>query len=495
MITKIVIVGGGTAGWMTAAAFRKLLPKSIELVLVESADIPTVGVGEATIPPLQNFHRLLGISEQDFMSATQATFKLGIEFENWGWRDNRYFHSFGSMLKGTWGGDFQHVWMRAKKEGLDVGSISTYSLETLAGHSNKFIKDSKAGLNYAYHLDAGLYAKFLRRFSENLGVLRIEGSVESIELDRCDGAISTLVLRDGYKLSGDFFIDCTGFSALLLEGALQTGYDSWSHWLPCDRAIAQQTTLEGGLHPYTVSHAVDYGWQWRIPLQTRMGNGLVYCSGVVDDEKAYSDFSHKLLGTKLKDPKYIRFTPGKRKKIWNKNCLGVGLSSGFIEPLESTSIHLIMTAIMRFLVLAPQNESQFELIAAQYNRHWTREIEEIRDFIILHYAVGESRQSPFWDQCRAMALPDTLRERLELFKSTGQILRSADELFRMDSWVQVLFGQGLIPDRYHSSALDIEKTDLARFMVEFPAAMQRSVNTMPSHHDFIKAYCPYVPSE
>jgi len=489
-VKKVVILGGGTAGWMAAAGLGKMMGSQIEVILVESDDIPTVGVGEATIPTLLGYHRLLGIDEQEFLKATQGTFKLGIEFIRWGGNDKQYFHSFGSTGKGFWAGDFHHIWLRGQEHGLG-SPFSEYSLETQAALAGKFTTEGSPKLNYAYHLDAGLYAKFLRGFSESHGVKRIEGKVSSVNVDSRSGAIDSIVLASGDKVSGDLFIDCSGFKGLLIEEALHTGYEEWSDWLLCDSAVAVQTELSGSFNPLTQSVAHDAGWQWRIPLQNRMGNGFVYCSKYIDHDAAKELLINNVDGPQINEPRLIPFTPGKRKKGWNKNCVSLGLASGFIEPLESTSIHLIMTGVMRLMVLFPSLLNMDDM-AKEYNRQLKAELEDIRDFIILHYCVGGAGQSPMWDYCRKMELPSTLQERLELFKSSGQIFKRQDELFRVDSWLQVIMGQGTMPKEIHPVAYQMTEPEMKQFLTQYHSGITKYVSSLPSQKEFIGQYCSSV---
>ena len=485
-ITKIVIAGGGTAGWMSAASLSKLLGKSFDITLVESDEIATVGVGEAAIPTLTAFHRLLGINEQAFMKATHATFKLGINFENWKKGDEEYMHGFGRVGKECWAGEFQHFWLHGKRNNIDF-AFDHYSPEIQAAKAEKFAL-TKGGLNYSYHLDATLYAKFLRTFAEAHGVKRIEGKIIDVTKDSKTGEIKSLQLANGNVIEGQLFIDCTGFVGLLIEKALHTGYEDWSHWLPCDSAVAVQTKSVSAPLPYTRSIARDSGWQWRIPLQHRVGNGLVFCSKYLADDDAKTLLMDNIEGEAINQPRVIKFKTGRRRKGWNKNCVALGLSSGFLEPLESTSIHLIMSGVLRLIRLFP-----FEGISPsavnEYNQQLTTELEHIRDFIILHYHATQRADTPFWQYCKGMEIPDSLKQRLDLFKETGRIFTSEGELFRVDSWAQVMLGQGVYPEQYHQIAAIMKPHELERFLSDIRQTIDKAVADLPSHQSFLDQYC------
>ena len=485
-ITKIVIAGGGTAGWMSAASLSKLLGKSFDITLVESDEIATVGVGEAAIPTLTAFHRLLGINEQAFMKATHATFKLGINFENWKKGDDEYMHGFGRVGKECWAGEFQHFWLHGKRNNIDF-AFDHYSPEIQAAKAEKFAL-TKGGLNYSYHLDATLYAKFLRTFAEAHGVKRIEGKIIDVAKDSKTGEIKSLQLANGNVIEGQLFIDCTGFVGLLIEKALHTGYEDWSHWLPCDSAVAVQTKSVSVPLPYTRSIARDSGWQWRIPLQHRVGNGLVFCSKYLADDDAKTLLMDNIEGEAINQPRVIKFKTGRRRKGWNKNCVALGLSSGFLEPLESTSIHLIMSGVLRLIRLFP-----FEGISPsavnEYNQQLTTELEHIRDFIILHYHATQRADTPFWQYCKNMEIPDSLKQRLDLFKETGRIFTYEGELFRVDSWAQVMLGQGVYPEQYHQIAAIMKPHELERFLSDIRQTIDKAVADLPSHQSFLDQYC------
>ncbi|MGB5345920.1 MAG: tryptophan halogenase family protein [Woeseia sp.] len=486
-IKKVVIVGGGTAGWMAAAALGKLLGKNLDISLVESDQIGTVGVGEATIPLLSAFHQLLGISEQDFMRATQATFKLGIQFENWGAIGDRYIHGFGIIGQDCWACSFHHFWAKSRLLG-NRAVLADYSLHRHAANAGKFKLDLEKGLAYAYHLDATRYAQFLRQFSEKQGVKRIEGKIVDVATSAEDGSIDHITLESGDKIAGEFYIDCSGFRALLIEGALQTGYEDWTHWLPCDRAFAVQTKSVGPPVPYTRSIAHEAGWQWRIPLQHRVGNGHVFCSQYISDEAAERTLRDNIKGDLITEPRLIRFRTGRRTRQWHKNCVSLGLASGFLEPLESTSIHLVQSGIIRLMQLFPTHRIDPTEVD-EYNTQSRLEFEYIRDFIIMHYHVTERDDSPFWNYCRTMSIPDSLARRLNLFRSNGRIFRENFELFFDGSWSQVMTGQRLIPEGYHPIVDLMSGEELRSFLNNITSMHNKTVAGYPSHQDFLANYC------
>lgn len=492
-IRRVVIAGGGTAGWMMAALMSKLLGRRLDIKLVESDEIGTVGVGEATIPALHTFHNLLGINEAEFMAATNATFKLGINFE--GWRDigQDYFHSFGSTGTDHWSAGFQHFWLKGRAQGL-ARTYTDYNAETVAAHANRFAHLPRNGLNYAYHLDAGRYAKFLRAMSEQHGVQRIEGKIAAVLMDGPqgrDGDITALQMQDGSRLDGDLFIDCTGFRSLLLGEALGVGYEDWSHWLPCDRAVAVQTASVREAWPYTRSIAHPFGWQWRIPLQHRVGNGLVYSSKELADADAPEVLKKNVEGELLVQPRVIRFVPGQRYKVWVRNCIAVGLSSGFIEPLESTSIHLIQRSAIRLMQLFP-TQGINPADVAEFNLQCERELTHIRDFVILHYHVTERRDSALWHQVRTMDVPASLKHRIELFRESARVFHQSDELFALNSWIQVMMGQGITPQSYHPVADLMGKAELGNFLGDIHLKVARTVAALPSHQAYVEQLCaPY----
>lgn len=486
-IETIIIVGGGSAGWMTAAALSNAFGKTKNIVLIQSDAIGTVGVGEATIPAVKSFNKLLGIDEREFLRVTQGTIKMGIQFENWGALGDAYIHAFGLFGKDSWMASFQHFWLKAHQLGL-AKNYFDYSLNTRAAKSNKFMIDPASGVDYAYHFDATLYAAYLRKYSEALGVTQIEGMVEHVNTSSENGHIESLLLTNGEIIQGDFFIDCSGFRALLLEGALKTGFEDWSHWLPCDRAWAVQTESVAEPVPYTRSTARSIGWHWRIPLQHRVGNGLVYSSRFSSEEDAKNLLMSNLEGKAINEPRLIKFRTGRASLQWNKNCVGIGLSSGFLEPLESTSLHLIQTGIARLIRMFPgQYLSQAEI--DEYNRHAKFEFERIRDFIILHYHVTKRTDSPFWNYCRTMSIPETLEKKIQIYKNTASVFRDLDELFLEGSWQQVMLGQGITPNAYHPVVHKLSQDELVRLMQSIEMEHDKKLVQYPSHQQFLDHYC------
>jgi len=472
---------------MAAALLSKTFGKVVDVTLIESEEIGTVGVGEATIPPLVKYLRLLGVKEQEFMAATQATFKLGIQFENWREKNHRYIHSFGTTGTDHWTAGFQHFWLRDRARG-SAEEFGAYCLELVAAQQSRFSHLPKQGLNYAFHLDATLFARFLRKFSENLGAVRIEGKIVEVDTDPESGYVRSLKLDSGKVVEGDLFIDCTGFRGLLIEQTLHTGYEDWTHWLPCDGAVALQTGATIEAIPYTRAIAHGAGWQWRIPLQHRVGNGLVYCSRYMSDDEARAYLLENVVGRHLTEPRVLKFKAGRRLKAWNKNVVAVGLSSGFVEPLESTSIHLIQQGIVRLMQLFPHDgirETEIE----EYNNQTQVEIEYIRDFIILHYKVTNRTDTPFWQYCHELDVPDTLAHRIQLFRETARVFRARDDLFQENSWVQVMLGQGIAPDEYHPVADVLSPEELTRFMATIKTRVDKTVATLPRHEAYVEQYC------
>lgn len=486
-IKKVVVAGGGTAGWMTACALASQLGHYLDVVLVESEEIATVGVGEATIPTMQTFHLLLQLSEQEFMRETNATFKLGIEFENWGALGDRYFHSFGETGRDFWAGQFQHFWLRERLAGGEF-LLADYSPETQAALAGKFAITKNPRLGFAYHLDAGLYAKYLRRVSESRGVKRIEGKIQAVNLHPDTGDIESLGMADGHTIAGDLFIDCTGFRGLLIERALHAGYEDWSHQFLCDSAVAVQTESAGELPPYTRSTARESGWQWRIPLQHRIGNGFVFASSAMNDDQATNTLLQNVSGETVNDPRIIRFRPGKRRKTWVKNCVALGLASGFIEPLESTSIHLVSSAVIRLMRMLPLTGIHAQDVA-EYNRATDKELASVRDFVLLHYKQTQRNDSDFWRYCRSMDVPESLQNRLDIYRDSGRIYWDSDELFTVNSWNQVMLGQGVMPQHYHPAADIMPEADFAMQMAKVRQSVQQLVGQLPPHQTFLQAYC------
>jgi tryptophan halogenase len=493
-LKKVVILGGGTAGWMTAAAMGKLLGSHYcEIVLVESDDIGTVGVGEATVPPMSIFNKTLEIDENDFLKNTQGTFKLGIEFVNWGKIGDRYIHAFGDVGKDMNSLHFYQYWLKMHLAGK-AADFDEYGLNAKASQQNKFMRSENRGnsplsnIAYAFHFDASLYAKYLRNYAEQRGVVRMEGKVQQVNLRPEDGFIESLLLKSGQVIAGDLFIDCSGFKALLIRDALNVGFEDWSHWLPCDRAWAVQCESATDLVPYTRSTAHAAGWQWRIPLQHRVGNGHVFSSKYMSEEKAREVLLENLESSPITEPRLIKFTAGKRKEIWHKNCVAIGLASGFLEPLESTSIFLVQSAIARLLALFPSNDFNQEDID-EFNRQSDFEYEKIRDFIILHYYVNERDDSEFWRYCRNMPVPEALSRKINLFKSSGRVFRQTVEMFCELSWVEVLLGQGITPQSYDPLVDRMSEDEIAQRLESVRQVIQRSVDYMPSHAEFIAHNC------
>ncbi|GJI88921.1 tryptophan halogenase family protein [Duganella hordei] len=493
-IRNIVIVGGGTAGWMAASTLSKLLQKKYTIRLIESDDISTVGVGESTIPMIKLFNHVLGIDEDEFMRETMATFKLGIEFVDWGQIGDRYMHSFGKFGQDLWPVDFSQYWLKMHQAGR-APDIGRYSINQMAARGSKFMRATNeqpnsplADIAYAFHIDAGLYARYLRRYSEAHGVIRTEGKVVDVIVRDGDGHVDTLVMESGERIGGDLFIDCSGFRGLLIEQALKTGFEDWSHWLPCDRAYAVPCEPAKDLLPYTRASARPAGWQWRIGLQHRTGNGHVFCGKFMSDDEAAAILLANLDGKPLTDPKLLRFTTGKRKRTWNKNVIALGLSSGFMEPLESTSIHLIQSTLARLITFFPDGGLHPADID-EFNRQCDFETERIRDFLILHYKATERTDTPFWDYCRTMDIPDTLRHKIDLFRTHGRIVRDNMELFAEVGWLQVLHGQRIRPESYHPLVDLLSEEKIQRHLDHVGAVISACVKIMPSHASFIAGHC------
>jgi len=486
-IRDIVIVGGGTAGWMAASALVKTFGSLVTIRLIESESIGTVGVGEATIPPIRSFNRLVRLDEGDFLSGVNGTFKLGIEFENWGRLGERYFHPFAPHGHDTWAAQFHHYWLRARSAG-EVPALDEFSLEACLARAGRMGNRTGRAANYAYHFDAAGYAAVLRRISEKAGVTRIEGRVVDVERDAESGFIEALMLEDGQRIDGDFFIDCSGFRALLIEQALGTGWEDWAHWLRNDRALAVQTESVAPPAPYTRSTARSAGWQWKIPLQHRVGNGLVYSSNYLDDDTAHRLLVDNVTGQAITEPRPIRFRTGRRLAQWNGNCVALGLASGFLEPLESTSIHLIQNSIIRLIKMFPRAHIEPSLVA-RFNREVRVEIEQIRDFIIAHYHVNRRTDSGYWTDCREMEVPESLAHRIELFRRTGLVYRDANELFSEVSWTAVLAGQGLVPADHHPAADTLDESQLGTLIERERAGIRNAVDSAVAHETFVERCC------
>jgi tryptophan halogenase len=489
-VRSLVIVGGGTAGWMAAAALARVLAgSSCEITLVESEAIGTIGVGEATIPSLPSFHRLLDVDERELLSATRATFKLAIQFRDWGGIGEVFLHPFGPYGLNTQHSLFQAYWLKHRQEGHPT-PLEEWSVTGLAASMGRFGTyrsdefPALRNLSYAYHLDAVLYARFLRSYAENRGVRRVEGRVVDVTVDGM-GRVDALRLQDGRAIGGDFFIDCSGFEALVIGRALQAGYVDWSHWLPCDRAVAVQCESTGDLAPITQSTARECGWQWRIPLQHRVGNGYVYSSAHLSDDEANSRLVESLEGAPLSDLKLLRFKAGRRTQAWVGNCLALGLAAGFLEPLESTSIHLVQTALGRLFALFPDRDFD-PAISSEYNRLTALEYERVRDFLILHYAASKREDAPFWRYCRAMPLPETLVYKRDLFARTGVIAMLEEETFLPASWLAIYAGLHVWPERYQPIADVLATGDVASRFAAMRVSIRKAVETLPAHATFLK---------
>src|SRR5258705_12523279 len=487
---KIVIAGGGTAGWMTAAAIARTLGKAVDLTLIESELIGPRGAGEPTTRPWVPYNRLLGINEADFMRATQATFKLGIGFENWKEVGHRYFHSFGLTGTDHWSAGFQHFWLNGHERGHHE-PYDDYCLELSAAYAGKFAHLPEDRMNYAYQLDSSLYAKFLRAMAEGDSTVRVEGKIAEVELDGTSGAIAALKLESGQRVEGDLFVDCTGFRALLVDGALKSGFEDWTHWLPNDSAIAIQTRSVRPPAPYTLAMAHDSGWQWRIPLQHRTGNGIVFCSRYLDKDTALERLLGNIEGDTLTEPNVLRFKAGLRRQQWVKNCVAIGLSSGFMEPLESTSIHLIQRAVLRLIRMLPLNQvSERDIL--EFNDQMVTDCLQIRDFLILHYKATKRRDSEFWRYCADMEIPDSLIQKIELFRETGRVFRRNEELFAENSWVQVMMGQGIMPRSYHPIATKLSDAEMTKLLSTIRDNVAQTVAGLPDHEAYVARYCGAV---
>lgn len=488
-ISKVVILGGGTAGWMTAVALSKSFGPRLKIALLESDEIGAIGVGEATIPTIHWFNQLIGLDETEFLRATKASFKLGIEFVDWLRPGHRYFHPFGYYGVTLPGVAFYPRWAKARTEGR-ARELSNYSMTTELALAGRFAfpaddqKSILSTLGYAYHFDAGLYGRHLRTIAEAGGVVRHEGKLADIERDPQSGFVVALTTERGARLEGDLFIDCSGFRALLIEGAVGSGFEDWSHWLPCDRAVALPCAKVEGITPYTRSTARAAGWQWRIPLQHRTGNGYVYSSNFIADVDAARILLENLDGVALADPRFIRFKAGRRRKCWDRNVVAIGLSSGFLEPLESTSIHLIQSGVAKLLSLFPDRDCD-ERLAAQFNKLFSLDMDNIKDFLILHYHATEARQEPLWEYCRNMPIPDSLAGRIEDFRRSGRLMLGTDDLFKETSWVAVLRGQGIESAGYHPLADTLDRDLNAAQLAQIEQVISRSAPTLPLHEKIL----------
>lgn len=493
-IRSIIILGGGTAGWMTAATLARFLKNDYcSITLLESDSISTIGVGEATIPQLQIFNKTLGIDEDDFIRRTKGTFKLGIEFVDWGKLGDRYIHAFGEVGKDIEPLPFYHYWWKLKREGK-AQDIAEYTLNSMAAPKGKFMRSIDAGnsplsnIAYAFQFDAGLYANFLREYAEERGVVRKEGKMKQARLNAENGFIDSLQLESGEIIAGDFFIDCSGLRALLIGKAMNVGFEDWAHWLPCDSALAAPCEKTEPLLPFTRSTAQSAGWQWRIPLQHRTGNGHVFSSQFMEEEEAKKILLGNLDGKLLADPRLIKFKTGKREKLWEKNCVAIGLSGGFMEPLESTSIYMVQSALARLMNLFPSREFN-EHDVRFYNNQSDFEYRSIRDFLILHYKATEREDSEFWRYCSDMPIPDTLQQKIDQYLENGQLHRRDQELFNETSWLEVFHGQNMHPKAYHPLADVMPEAEIARRLEGIRRVIARSVDAMPQQEDFIRQYC------
>ena len=494
-IKRILIAGGGSSGWMTAALLARLFQGLYEIVLVESEDIGTIGVGEATIPAIKKYNELLGLDENEFMARTQGSFKLGIQFVDWWKQGQSYIHGFGVIGQDWEWLRMHHYWLKAHAQGR-ADDFAAYSINTAAALENKFVRaqpqmgDSPLSqIAHAFHFDAGLFARFLSAYAQERGVRRREGRIVDVKLRPDDGFIDSVTLDDGEVIGADLFVDCSGFRGLFINQALGVGFEDWSHWLPCDRAVAVPCERSANFTPYTRSTAHGAGWQWRIPLQHRTGNGHVYASQFIDDAEAERVLLANLDGAPRADPFRVEFKAGKRKQLWHKNCVAIGLAGGFLEPLESTSLHLVQSGIIRMVRLLPDAGFDAATIA-EFNRQTDFEYERIRDFIILHYKATARDDTPFWDYCRTMEVPETLQRKLDLWSANGRIFREDEELFAEESWIQVLLGQGMIP-RGHDPLVDIKSdAQIAQYLGNIAAVIGKCVAVMPTHAEYVAKTCP-----
>jgi len=494
-IKTITVVGGGSAGWMAAAALATYLGRRATIRLVESEEIGIVGVGEASVPHIRLFNgQWLGIDEAEFVKRTHGTIKLGIQFNDWGRIGDSYIHGFGTIGRAVGPLPFHQFWLKLRQAGR-AATIGEYSPQTVMAPQGKFAPRDRnappnsplADIAYAYHFDATRYARFLRELAEQRGVQRIEGKIVKVNQRAADGFIESVTLASGQVVEGELFIDCSGFRGLLIEETLKTGYVDWTHWLPCDRAMAVPSERVDPITPYTRSTARAAGWQWRIPLQHRTGNGYVYSSRHISDDEACATLLANLDGKALAEPRPLRFTTGMRRKFWNKNVVALGLASGFLEPLESTSIYLAQSGITRLLSLFPRRDFS-PLLVERYNRESAFEYERVRDFLILHYKVTERSDTPFWDYCRTMDIPDTLREAIDLFRLDGRYFRNGEDFFALPSWVQVMLGQGIVPRSYHPIVDEMPEDKLVEHVEGMRTMLAQAVGTMPTHLEWIDRY-------
>ena len=491
-IRGIAILGGGTAGWMAAAILARRLGRAFgDIRVIESPDIGIIGVGEATIPPIRVFNQALGIDEEEFLCRTRGTIKLGIEFKDWARIGRDYFHPFGAHGTSLEQVSLHQDWLKLRRLG-EAGSFEEYSLNTVAARLGRVCagsagdEDLSSVFAHAFHFDAGLYAQYLRGYALARGVVRMERKVVEVELRSEDGFIRALQLDDGQRIEADLFIDCSGFRGLLIEGALKTGYEDWTGWLPCDRAVAVPCESAGVLTPFTRSTARSAGWQWRIPLQHRIGNGYVYCSRFISDDEAAATLLANLDGAPRAEPRFLRFTTGRRKKFWNKNCIALGLAAGFLEPLESTSIHLIQRGLTHLLNFFPER-SCAPIMAEEFNRVAINEYERIRDFIILHYKATSREDSPLWRYCRTMDIPETLAYRIEQFQSSGRVIKYGGDLFVAPNWLAVCMGQELWPQHYDPMVDQRDPGEVHANLKKIRATILRAAQAAPRHEAYLAA--------
>jgi tryptophan halogenase len=488
-LKKIVILGGGTSGWIAAAMLAAQLRRDLfEIELVESDEISSVGVGESTIPPVVRLITSLGIDEAEFIRETQACYKLGIKFVDWRTKNQSYFHPYGAIGQRIAAQDFYQCWLKATKAGVEYPLQDFSPCSVMAAQGRFFLPSQSVntpigGAGYAIHLDAKQVAAYLRRYAEARGVVRSEGNFVQAEQNE-KGFISALLLADGHRIEGDFFIDCTGFKALLIDGAMATGFEDWSHYLPCDRAIVVKTQAAGTRAPYTTATARKAGWAWRIPLRNSTGHGYVYSSRFCTDAEAKTTLFSHLDAPRINDPRVIHFTPGRREAFWKNNCLALGLAGGFVEPLESTAIHLITRGMDYFLRYFPRVDCDPSL-QREYNRRMAAEYQEVRDFIVLHYCTSERTDTEFWRWCREMSLPDSLAERVELFKAQGIVREEADDLFRAASWQSVFEGMGIRPADYSPRVDNIELAHINENLQLARSAILNMVKTLPTHDEYL----------
>ncbi|TIX50963.1 tryptophan halogenase family protein [Alteraurantiacibacter aquimixticola] len=487
---RVVVLGGGTAGWMTAAGLVRMLPGLCTVALIESQDIGIVGVGEATLPHIRGFVERLGIDEAAFMKATHATYKLGIDFRDFGRVGESYIHPFGTFGEDVGGIGFHHYWLELQRQGL-AAELGTYSLAVAACRANRFAppsEDSSLGstYGYAYQFDATLFGPFMREFGTANGVTRHEGLVTEVERDPESGDVTALILKDGRRIEGELFVDCSGFRSLLLGQELEEAWDDWTHWLPCDRAAAMPCTHRtSDIRPYTIATAMPAGWRWQIPLQHRMGNGYVFSSAHIGEDEACEAIRNSAEGDPLADPRILKFRPGRRTKSWSHNVIGVGLASGFLEPLESTSIYLAQMAITYLIELFPTDGRIDPRDRDEFNRLVDMEYDRVRDFLILHYNATTRDDSDFWNHVRTMQVPDTLADKLELWKRTGRIEKYSEGLFYDVSWMAVYLGQGLLPEAHDSRVSLPDPQRVAGAMERLQREIDAHVAAMPGHVDYL----------